>query len=132
MSSGRAVRTVAKTTVDKLAAAVQKALRDYADDATITTKEVVQEVARKGAQAVRKASASAFGSGKYSRGWKATMEVTRLGATGVIHNTTPGLPHLLENGHANRGGGRTPGRPHIAPVEEELVKDFPKELEERL
>lgn len=123
---------MAKTTVDKLADAVQKVLQEYAEDATTATKEVVQRVAKEGAKAVKKSAAGAYGSGRYSRGWTSTVEETRLGATGVIYNKTPGLPHLLEKGHAKRNGGRVPGRPHIAPVEEEIVKDFPKELEERL
>lgn len=123
---------MAKTTIDKFRDAVNKTLEKYAEDATATTKEVTKTVAQKGAQAVRKASASAYGVGRYSKGWKVTMDENRLGVTAIIHNTTPGLPHLLEKGHANRDGGRTPGRVHIAPVEEELVKLFPRELEEKL
>lgn len=123
---------MAKTTIDKFRDAVNKTLEKYAEDATATTKEVAKAVAQKGAQAVRKASASAYGAGRYSKGWKVTMDENRLGVTAIIHNTTPGLPHLLEKGHANRDGGRTPGRVHIAPVEEELVKLFPRELEEKL
>lgn len=121
-----------KTPVDKLAEAVEKALQEYAEDVTQSTKELVRNVAKKGAQSVKQSSAGTYGSGQYSRGWTSTVEETRLGATGIIYNKTPGLPHLLENGHAKRGGGRVSGRPHIGPVEEELVKDFPKELEERL
>lgn len=121
-----------KTPVDNLAEAVQKALQKYAEDTTVTTKELVRTITKKGAQSVKQSSAGAYGSGRYSKGWTSTVEETRLGATGVIYNKTPGLPHLLEKGHAKRVGGRVPGRPHIAPVEEEIVKDFPKELEERL
>lgn len=121
-----------RTPIDKLADAVGKILQEYAEDATMSTKEVVMAIGKKGAQAVKQASAGAYGGGRYSKGWKVTMEETRLGATATIHNTTPGLPHLLEHGHAKRGGGRVSGRVHIAPVEDELIKDFPKELEERL
>lgn len=123
---------MAKTPVDKLAEAVQQALTKYAQDTTTTTKVLVRTIAKKGAQSVKQSAVGAYGNGRYSRGWTSTVEETRLGATGIIYNKTPGLPHLLEHGHAKRGGGRVPGRAHIAPVEEELVKDFPKELEARL
>lgn len=56
-----------------------------------------------------------------------------MSVTGVIYNkATPSLPHLLEHGHANRGGGRTPGRPHIAPAEEQIVKEYEEEVKSKL
>ena len=45
-----------------------------------------------------------------------------------LYATVPGLPHLLEYGHAKRGGGRVPGRAHIKPVEDKITKDFERKV----
>ena len=118
-----------KTPIEKFEQAVSKALQDYAQDTTLTVKDLARTFAKKGAQAVKQASAEAYGAGRYSKGWKVTAEETRLSSTNVIHNTTPGLPHLLEHGHAKRGGGRVSGRAHIAPVEEKITEEFLKAVE---
>jgi hypothetical protein len=63
--------------------------------------------------------------GKYSKGWK----VTRQGNTFTAHNRThPTMTHLLENGHLNRDGSRTPGQPHIAPNEQKAAEDFEEKV----
>lgn len=123
---------MAKVPVDRLADAVQKVLRDYAQDVDKDINDLTRAIGKKGAQAVKQASAGAFGGGAYSKSWTSTLETSRFGSTAVIHSKKPGLPHLLENGHANRGGGRTPGRAHIAPVEDKLVEEFQKAVEQAL
>ena len=111
-----------KVPLDALASNISKILQEYGEDVTERLDDVTQKLAKQGQKALRGESRSRFGgTGKYASGWTTTLERNNLGVTAVIHNKTPGLPHLLENGHANRGGGRTSGRTHIAPVEEKLV-----------
>lgn len=124
---------MSKVTVDNLAAEIQKILEEYKDDVERLNKETVRKVGQKGVQALRSNSGMFGGSGKYASGWSSKVEESRMGAKATLYNAkVPGLPHLLEHGHAKRGGGRVSGRVHIAPVEEELEKAFTQELERAL
>lgn len=119
-----------KTSIDKLSAAIHDILAEYGDDVQANLSDAVKQVTKKGAQAVKAAARSTFGgTGEYAAGWTSRAETGRFSAQGVIYNKdVPGLPHLLENGHANRDGGRTPGREHIKPVEETIVQEFEAEV----
>lgn len=116
-------------TID-LAAEVGKILDKYADDLTVSMKDAAKEVARKGVQKVRENARGSFGgTGEYAKGWKSKVTEGRLSTSAVIYNKdAPGLPHLLEHGHAKRGGGRVEGRVHIKPVEDELVESFERAI----
>ena len=122
-----------KTPLDKLQSSISKILEEYGDVISECLDEATKKAAKAGATALRNESRQKFGgSGDYAKGWKSQVEEGRLSTHAVIYNSTPGLPHLLEHGHANRNGGRTPGRPHIAPVEEEIINSFQKEVEKAL
>ena len=48
-----------------------------------------------------------------------------MGVTYTVHSKTQyQLTHLLEYGHAKRGGGRTKAQPHIIKGEELAIKEL--------
>lgn len=124
-----------KTPIDKLQSNLDKILRDYAGSVNKDVAQLAKDFAKKGAVAVRQ-SAQAHGWGEhtdYAKGWTSQFEEKRFSAQGVIFNKeVPGLPHLLEYGHALRQGGRTKAHPHIAPVEEKLKAEFQKAVEDAI
>ena len=117
---------MAKTPIEKLDSAVSKILAEYEGSIENNVEQVTKEICKKGAQAVKaSARATVGGTGKYAAGWTSEVKKTRFATNGVIYNQAqPGLAHLLEYGHAKVNGGRVAGRPHIAPIEEELIKDY--------
>lgn len=123
-----------KTTADKLSDSITQILEEYGEDVYKLTTTAVQDVTKAAVKAVKANSRSYFGgTGKYAKGWTSQVETGRTSAQGVVYNAkVPGLPHLLEKGHAKRGGGRTQGVEHIAPVEEQVVEQFRKVLEEKI
>lgn len=58
--------------------------------------------------------------GEYAQGWTRK----KVGNDYVIYNKKYQLTHLLENYHAKKGGGRVPARPHIRPVEEQIIDEY--------
>ena len=124
-----------KITIDQLASEVDKILQEYGEDVDKNLRDIVKETVKKGAAAVRNSAGGAVGgTGKYARSWTSEVGGGRLRVEGTVYSKKPGLPHLLEHGHALRGGGRssTAARPHIAPVEEELVREFESKVISRL
>lgn len=116
---------MAKTTPEKFADAVMKELDQYVNGVALDVKDAVKVTSKAGQKTLRSSSRATFkGKGEYASGWKIQEEGDRLNPVAILHNTHPGLPHLLEYGHANRGGGRTDGRTHIKPVEEMMIKKF--------
>lgn len=128
-----------KTTLDKLGDAVSRVLEEYRDDIRSNLDAITREMGRKGAQALRQQSAQALEkrTGKYAAGWKHEFRQTRRSAGTTIYNEHYSLPHLLEHGHVIRNGtGRTfgsvPAHPHIAPVAEQLMDAYEREVLSRL
>ena len=103
--------------IDELAEVINQGLQEYAELSALGVKRAV----RKSAKTVKEQiSANApVKSGRYAKSWvaKTTEESSHRLVQTVCSPTRYMLAHLLEKGHAKRGGGRVSGKPHIAPAE---------------
>ena len=115
------------TSIDNLAAEVMKGLQEYSELADDEMKKAV----RKTATSVKKEiSANApKRTGAYAKSWTSSkVRETSHNLQMTVHSRNRyRLAHLLEKGHAKRGGGRVEGHPHIAPAEkngEELLENL--------
>ena len=117
-----------------IAAQINRILSEYGDEVRREMKPVIKDVAEQGVRHLKKGSPKRPGTGRhYASGWRVKVEEKRLEVSATLYNSTkPGLTHLLEKGHAKRGGGRVDGIRHIEPVEEWVTKKALIELERKL
>lgn len=104
-------------------------LEKFSQEVGTILDDVIQETAK---EARKDVANSSPGRGKYAAGWKVEDTGTRLAPGRTIYNTRPGLPHLLEFGHALRGGGRTKAQPHVAPVNDQLAEKIEDKIRRAL
>lgn len=118
--------------IDNLAQEIMNGLKGYADLATDDLKQSV----RKAGTTVRKeiAASAPKDTGTYAKSWtvKKTKETSNSLEVTVHSKNRYQLAHLLEHGHAKRGGGRVSARPHIAQAEESAIETFEREIEKAL
>ena len=120
------------TSIDNLADEIIKGLTEYVDLAEADMKKAVRKTAT---EVKKNISANApKRTGKYAKSWttKKTKENSHTLEMTVHSKNRYQLAHLLEKGHAKRGGGRVAGRPHIAPAEESGVEMLEKLITEAL
>ena len=118
------------TSIDDMASEIMKGLQEYADLADTEVKKAV----RKTATEVRKeiSSNAPEDTGAYAKSWtaKKVSENSHSLQMTVYSKNRYQLAHLLEHGHAKRGGGRVAGKQHNDPAEEkgaEMLENLIKE-----
>lgn len=119
-------------TVDHLAEAVMKGLTEYADASTELVKQSVQQVSKEVKKEISENAPKRTGAYKKSWVTKKTKETSNSLTMTVHSKNRYQIAHLLEHGHAKRGGGRVAARPHIAPAEENGVTSLQEKIERGL
>ena len=121
-----------KIAIDKLAGEVSEILTEYAD----TTVEGVKKAVRKTSKAVKEEikAGAPVKTGDYRKSWsvKKVKENSNSLVVTVHSKNRYQLAHLLEFGHAKRGGGRVAARPHIAAAEQAGIESFEQAIERSL
>lgn len=120
-----------KVSIDEMDKAIEKELTDYKDLATDDLKKAVKSAAKTVKQDIQEKAPVL--TGRYRDSWKITKtEETSDKLVLTVHAGRYQLTHLLEHGHAKRGGGRVAAIPHIAPAEEEGEKQLEEDIERGL
>lgn len=117
---------------ENLADAVMEGLKDYARLATDDLKAAVKEAGQSARKELRTTAPKR--TGKYRKSWtyKVTGETANTINVTVHSKDRYRLTHLLENGHAKRGGGRVAARPHISVAQEHAVSKMMLSIEQKL
>ena len=118
--------------IDEMDNAIMEELEKYADLAADELKAAVKDTAasvRKDIQA-----GAPVDTGKYKKSWsvknvREDSESIEL----VVHSRNRyQIAHLLEHGHAKRGGGRVAAKPHIASAEQRGNEKLVQTIEQKL
>ena len=100
------------------------AVQTYTEEVSEAIDEAARETAKAMAADLRETSPK--DTGEYAKGWTYRKEAP--GSYRVYNKKKPQLTHLLEHGHAQRGGGRVEGRPHIKPAEERHAPQLERKI----
>lgn len=120
------------TSIDDMDSAIMAELEKYADLAADDLKDAVKETAK----SVRKdiQDNTPVDTGKYKKSWSVkNVHEDSESIDLVVHSRNRyQIAHLLEHGHAKRGGGRVAARPHIASAEQRGSEKLVEAIESKL
>ena len=118
--------------VNALADAIMDTIEEYADLAAEDVKQAVRDAGDVVKDDIR--SHAPKDTGDYAKSWAVKKrKETSNSLTLVVHSRNRyQLAHLLEFGHAKRGGGRVSAQPHIAAAEAKGMEQLEDEIRKAL
>lgn len=118
--------------VDDLAKQIMKEMEAYKNTVTSVVKESCERVANEAVKELREESPKL--TGDYKKGWRKTKRFENASKVkfSVNNKTDYQLTHLLENGRANRNGGRTQPVKHIKKVDDIVREKLEEEIRREL
>ena len=116
----------------QLASTVMEGLTEYARLATEDMKKAVKKAGTSVKKDIQENAPR--DTGAYAGSWSVkTAKETSNSLEVCVHSKNRyQLTHLLEFGHAKRGGGRVAGKAHIVPAEAKAVEVLEQEIEKAL
>lgn len=118
--------------IDEMDSAIMEELEKYAELASDDLKAAVKETA---ASVLKDIQAGApVDTGKYKKSWSVkNVHEDSESIDLVVHSRNRyQIAHLLEHGHAKRGGGRVAAKPHIAAAEQRGNEKLVTTIEQKL
>lgn len=115
--------------IDQLAAEIAKAVQEYTEDVSEGIAQAVDQTAKEAVQEIE-ANSPRGPTKRYHKGWRIVGDDERGITSRIIWNPKYyRLVHLLEKGHAKRGGGRVAGKPHVGPAEQKYSSVLEQRVE---
>ena len=118
--------------IDEMSDAIMDELEKYKDLAADDLKDAVKETAKTVRKEIQ--ANAPVDTGKYKKSWSVkNMHEDADFVDLVVHSRNRyQIAHLLEHGHAKRGGGRVAARPHIAAAEEKGEEQLVETIKQKL
>lgn len=115
--------------IDNLADAIVSAVREYTEDVSEAIEQEVDATANEVLKEVQTNHPYKDRTGEYTKGFKITKQDREGRTRRIVWNKKHyRRVHLLEFGHAKRGGGRVPAYPHLRPAYDKHAAQLPERI----